>query len=77
MLGVNKTSFIVQHESCECRCGLNEGICNLKQKQNPDECLCKGKELDDWSSCEKDYMDTCSFECNKACKVGEQLDIKN
>ena len=32
MLGVNKTSYIVQHESCECRYGLNEGVWNLKQK---------------------------------------------
>ena len=77
MLGVNKTRFIVEHESCECRCGLNEGVCNLKQKQNRDECLCKGKALGDWSFCEKDYMYTCDFECNKACKIDEQLDVKN
>ena len=41
---------------------------------------CEFKELDDWSSCKNDYMwrhSTCSFECNKACKIGEYLNIKN
>ena len=30
--GVNETRFIVQHESCECKCGLNKSACNAKQK---------------------------------------------
>ena len=25
---VNETTFLVQHESCECKCGLNERLCN-------------------------------------------------
>ena len=28
MSGVNETRFLVQHESCECKCGLNESVCN-------------------------------------------------
>ena len=47
--GVNETRFIVRHESCECKYGLNETVCNSKQKWNCDECQCKFKELDDWS----------------------------
>ena len=38
------------------------------------------KELDDWDSCEKDYMwnpSTCNCECNKACKIDKYLDIEN
>ena len=30
--GVNKTRFIVQHESCACECGLNKNVFILKQK---------------------------------------------
>ena len=32
------------------------------------------KELNDWSSCEDDYMQNssmCDWEWNKACKIGE------
>ena len=41
---------------------------------------CEFKELDDRSSCKNDYMwrhSTCGFECNKACKIGEYLNIRN
>ena len=27
MSGVNEIRFLLQHESCECKCGLNEGVC--------------------------------------------------
>ena len=30
--GVNETRFLVQHESCECKCGLNKSVYNAKQK---------------------------------------------
>ena len=48
---VNETRFLVQHESCECKCGLNESVCNSKQKWNPEECRWECKKLDDYSSC--------------------------
>ena len=38
------------------------------------------KELDNWSSCEQDYMwnlSTCDCECNKAWKINEYLDVGN
>ena len=58
ILRVNETTFINQHDSCECKCGLNETVCNSKQKWNPDECWCDCdcKELYDWGACQKDYM---------------------
>ena len=56
MSGVNETRFLIQHESCGCKCGLNEIVCNSKQKWNPDACQCNCKELDDWSFCNGDYM---------------------
>ena len=30
--GVNETRFLVQHELCDWKCGLNESVCNSKQK---------------------------------------------
>ena len=59
----------VPHESCECKCGLNESVCNSKQKRNHYKCWCECKELNDWRCCD--------CECNKACKFHEYLDIKN
>ena len=32
MLGKDDTTFLVQHESCACKRGLNESVCSLKQK---------------------------------------------
>ena len=29
---VNQIGFLVQHESCECECGLNKSICKKKKK---------------------------------------------
>ena len=56
MLWLNKTRFFVQHQSCECKCRLNEIACNSKQKWIHDKCRCECKELDDWGSCKNDYM---------------------
>ena len=33
MSGVNETRLLVNHESCECKCGFNERVCNSKQKR--------------------------------------------
>ena len=56
MSGVNETRFLVEHESFECKCELNESVCNSKQEWNHDECQCECKGFDDWSSCEDDYI---------------------
>ena len=76
---VNGARFLVQHESCECKCWLNESVCNSKQKWNYDECTCECKKLEDLRSCKNDYMMnpfTCDCKCNKAYKIDEYLDIK-
>ena len=52
---VNETRFLVQHESCECKCRLNESVCNSGQKCDQDECWCECKVLHDWSSCKNGY----------------------
>ena len=44
MSGINGTRFEVQHESCECKCGLNESICNSNQNWDPGESWCECKE---------------------------------
>ena len=79
MSKVNETRSIVRYESCECTCGLNESVCNSKQRFNHDECWCNCKELDDWGFCKNDYVNMnlsrCDCECNKACKTDECLDI--
>ena len=38
MLGANESRFLVQHESCDSKCGLNESVCNSKQQWNHGEC---------------------------------------
>ena len=40
MSGVNVTRFLVQHESRECKCALNESVCNSEHKWNHNECRC-------------------------------------
>ena len=49
---VNEARFLIYHESCECKCGLNGNVRNSKQQMNHDECRCDFKELDDWGSCQ-------------------------
>ena len=46
--GVNETRFLVQHESCKCKFGLNESVWNSKQKWNHNDFWCKCKQLDYW-----------------------------
>ena len=78
--GVNDARFLVQNESFECKCGLNESICISKQKWDHDDCQCECKELDDWGSCEKRYLwnpSTCGCDSNKVSKIDENVDTKN
>ena len=79
MLGADETRYLV-HESCQCKCGLNESVCNSKQKWDHDECRCECNELDDWGSFKDDYiwcLSMCNCECNKARESNEYLDIEN
>ena len=47
MSQVNEARFLVQHKSCECKCGLNESVSNSKQKWSHNKCRCDCKKLDD------------------------------
>ena len=49
----NETRFIVQQESWEFKCALNESIFNSKKNWNRDECRWESKELNDRASFEK------------------------
>ena len=40
-----QTRFLLQHESCGCKCGLNESVCNSNQKWYHNECRCE------WGEC--------------------------
>ena len=76
---LNETRYLVQHESCECKCGLSKSACNSKQKWNHDERRYERKELDDCVSCERGDMRNHSksdCKCDKTCKLDEYLDIK-
>ena len=89
MSRVNKTRFLVQHESGEYKCRLNESVCNLNWNWiqigmnlnwNDDERRWECKELDYCSSCKLDYTwnpNTPYCECNKACKIDEYCGIRN
>ena len=42
---VNETRFLIQHESCESKCRLNEIACNSKPTQSYDKCRCQCHKL--------------------------------
>ena len=78
MSRVNDTKFIVQHESCRCKCRLNESVCNTKQEWHHNDCKCECKEINVWSSWKDDDMwnhGMCDCKCNKGCKIDEYLVI--
>ena len=50
MSRVNKTIFLVQYESWNCECVLNESVCNSKLKWNNYKCWCECKKLDNLDS---------------------------
>ena len=73
----NETRFLVHHESCECKCRLNENVCNSKQKWNDDKCRCECNKVDDWGFCKKDCIwNTSAHDCdyNKAKKKKKKID---
>ena len=59
----NETRFIVQQESWEFKCALNESIFNSKKNWNRDECRWESKELNDRASFEKKnlYVKSCEY----------------
>ena len=78
--GVNETKHLAHLVSCDYKCGLNESVCNSKQKWNHDKCWCDCKELRACDSCIDDYIWNPTMwnrEWNKACKTTEHLNIGN
>ena len=41
MSKINETRFLIQHELCKCKCGLNENLYNSRQKWNHEGCCCE------------------------------------
>ena len=79
MSRVDKTKFVVQHESYDYRCGKNESVFNSKQKWNSAECRYEYKEIEDWGSWDMDYIGNpsrCYSKCNKACKIEKCLYVE-
>ena len=76
---VNETRFLVQHESCDRKYGLNESVCNLLQKWNHDEVgvSVKNEMIGRLFYSYIWNISMCDCECHKPCKIGEYLDINN
>ena len=55
-------------------------VCNNRQCQNKDKCICECKELIDKGVCDKEFIwnpSNCECECDKSCDIGEYLDYEN
>ena len=47
MSKASETRHIKQNETCKCKCRLDAGVCDIKQRWNDDKCLCECKEMVD------------------------------
>ena len=80
MSRTNETRYIEWHETCKCKCKLDESVCNNKQHWNDDKSRCEWKELIDRGVCVEGFIwnpSNCECECDKSCDVGEYLDYEN
>ena len=80
MSRTNETRHIKCHETCKCKCRLDESVCNNKQCWNDDKCRCKCKELIDKGVCDKGSIwntSNCECECYKSSDFSEYLDYRN
>ena len=76
----NEARHIKWHETWQCKCKLDESVCNNKQRWNKDKRRCECKELIDKGRCDKGFIwnpCNCECECDKSCDVGEYLDYEN
>ena len=65
--------------TCKCKCRLDAGICNNKQRWNNDKCRCECIEVIDKEIFDKGFIwnpTNCECECDKSCDVGEYLDYE-
>ena len=80
MSRTNETRYIEWHETCKCKCKLDESVCNNKQHWNDDKSRCEWKEFIDRGVCVDGFIwnpSNCECECDKSCDVGEYLDYEN
>ena len=76
----NEARYIKLHETCKCKCRLDAGVCNNKQRWNKDKFRCECKELIDKGIYNKGFIwnpSNCECECDKLCDAGEYLDYEN
>ena len=80
MSRTNETIRIKWLETCKCKCRLDAGVCNNKQRWNDGKCQCEYNELIDKSVCDKGYIwnpSNCECECDKSCDTGDYLEYRN
>ena len=73
----NEKRHINWHETCKCKCRLDENFCNSKQRWNNDKWICECKILIDNWRCDQGFIwnpSNCECKCNKLCNFGEYLD---
>ena len=72
---MNETRHMTWHKTCKCICRLTASVCNNRQRFNEDTRRYECKELIDkgfiWNP------STCKCECDKLCRIGENVDYKN
>ena len=72
MSRTNETRHMQWHETCKCKCRLDAGVCNNKQRWNDDKCIYGSKELTDKGVCDKESIwnpSNCEFEDNNVMLV--------
>ena len=68
------------HETCKCKCILDESICNHKLLWNNEKCRCQCNKLINKNSCGKEFFwdpSNCNCEYDKSCCIGEHLNDEN
>ena len=68
----NETRCIEWHETCKCKCRLDDSACNNKQRWNKVKCRRECKELLDKGVCDKEFIWSPSnreCECAKTCNL--------
>ena len=80
MSRTNETHHVTWHETCACKCRLDESVCHDIQRWNSDKYRCECKELTDKGKCDDGFIwspSTCECEYDKLCDAGEYLDYAN
>ena len=70
MLRTNETRHIKWYETCKCKCRLDAGVCNNKQRWNEDKCRFECTELIDKGMCDEGFIWTYYF-------YNDLINIKN